>query len=486
MAHVEIVDQTIRDGPQSLWGMRIRAGMVTKVAPQLRAAGFHTLDVPGGSFFTVMLRHLREDPVAAFAHIRGLLRGQTLRCGTRPSSTGRYGIASYASMDFYTEFMVQRLGIDAFWIYDCLYDMPEMERRARSVHQAGGAVVPAVMYGISPVHTDAWYAARVREMVGWGIASAIYVEDAPGILTPERCRTLIPALVEAAGDVPVELHCHNTTGLAPLNYLIGIEHGIQRIHTASRPVANGPSLPSTEMMLTNLASAGHTHPIDTATLAPVAEHFERVARQEGHPLGVVAEYDRRIYDHQLPGGMTGTFKAQLVEHGMEDRFDAVLEEIPRVRAELGHPVSATPFSQLIGTQAVLNVVSGERYSITTDEVVLYTMGAYGQPPAPIDPDVKDRLLSSPTGRRLDGFQRPDLTLDELRAQSGGPHVSDEDLFRLIFPPQEDLDATAAAGPLRTDYVIHETPAELIRRAMESRHARRISLRGPGMAIDLSR
>lgn len=184
--------------------------------------------------------------------------------------------------------------------------------------------------------------------------------------------------------------------------------------------------------------------------------------------------------------MTGTFKAQLVEHGMEDRFDAVLEEIPRVRAELGHPVSATPFSQLIGTQAVLNVVSGERYSITTDEVVLYTMGAYGQPPAPIDPDVKDRLLSSPTGRRLDGFQRPDLTLDELRAQSGGPHVSDEDLFRLIFTPQEDLDATAAAGPLRTDYVIHETPAELMRRAMESRHARRISLRGPGMAIDLSR
>ena len=142
--------------------------MVTKVALQLRAAGFHTLDVPGGSFFTVMLRHLREDPVASFVHIRRLLRGQTLRCGTRPSSTGRYGIASYASMDFYTRFMVQRLGIDAFWIYDCLYDMPEMERRARSVHEAGGEVVPAVMYGISPVHTDAWYAERVREMVGSG------------------------------------------------------------------------------------------------------------------------------------------------------------------------------------------------------------------------------------------------------------------------------------------------------------------------------
>jgi len=486
MAHVEIVDQTIRDGPQSLWGMRIRAGMVTRAAPHLRAAGYHTVDVPSGSFYTVMLRHLREDPIAAGRHIRRLLRGQRLRCGTRPSSTGRYGIASYASMDFYTGFMVRRLGIDAFWIYDCLYDMPEMERRARSVHAAGAEVVPAVMYGISPVHTDAWFAERVREMVGWGITDAIYVEDAPGILTPERCRTLIPALVEAAGDVPVELHCHNTTGLAPINYLIGVEHGIRRIHTCSRPVANGPSLPSTEMMLVNLESAGHTHGIDTSTLAPVAEHFERIARQEGHPIGTVPEYDRRVYDHQLPGGMTGTFKAQLVEHGMEDRFDAVLEEIPEVRRELGYPVSATPFSQLIGTQAVLNVISGERYAVTTDEVVLYAMGAYGQPPVPVDPGVKDRLLSSDAGRRLAGFRRPDLTLEELRAQSGGPHLSDDDLFRLIFTPQEDLDATAAAGPLRTDYAFRETPQELMLRALENRRARRLSLRAPGVEIDLSR
>src|SRR3954471_13538446 len=198
MAHVEIVDQTIRDGPQSLWGMRIRGGMVTRVAPQLRAAGYHTMDAPSGSFFTVMQRYLREDPIAAFTHIRRLLKGQTLRCGTRPSSTGRFGIASYASMDFYTTFMVQRLGMDSMWIYDCLYDMAEMEHRARSVHAAGGEVVPAVMYGISPVHTDEWFADRVREMVGWGITSSIYVEDAPGILTPERARTLMPALVEAA------------------------------------------------------------------------------------------------------------------------------------------------------------------------------------------------------------------------------------------------------------------------------------------------
>ena len=287
--------------------------------------------------------------------------------------------------------------------------------------------------------------------------------------------------------MPVELHCHNTTGLAPLNYLIGIEHGIQA-HPHLQPAGGQRAVAAVDG---DDAGATSSRPatrtaIDTATLPPVAEHFERVALQEGHPLGAVAEYDRRIYDHQLPGGMTGTFKAQLVEHGMEDRFDAVLEEIPRVREELGYPVSATPFSQLIGTQALLNVVTGDRYSITTDEVVLYTMEAYGKPPAPIDPDVKDRLLSSPAGRRLAGFRRPDLTLEELRVQSGGPHVSDEDLFRLIFTPQEDLDATAAAGPLRTGYVFRETPADLLARAMDAKQARRVSLRSPGVSIDLAR
>ena len=486
MAHVEIVDQTLRDGPQSLWGMRIRGGMATGSAPLLDRAGYHTVEVPSGSFFTVQLRYLREDPLETFPHFRGLLRHTKTRCGLRPSSSGRYGISPYSIMDFYVQSMV-RMGLDGFWIYDCLYDMPEMERLARVVHSAGAEPVPAVMYGISPIHTDEWFAARVREMVSWGVVSAIYVEDAAGILEPERARTLLPAIVAAAGEVPVELHCHNTTGLAPVNYLIGVECGVRRVHTASRPVANGPSLPSTEMTLVNLEAAGHSHGIDTGTFEPVAQHMAAVARQEGHPLGVVDEYDARIYEHQLPGGMTGTFKAQLADHGMADRFDAVLEEIPRVRQELGYPVSATPFSQFIGTQALMNVVAGERYSTTIDELALYVQGVYGPPPAPIDPDVMDRILSTPRGRELDGWTRPQKTLDEVRLEyAGSIDIGDDELFRLHFAPPEDVEATRLAGPMRRDYPFTLTPEQVVAQALEARDARRVSLRAAGVSVDLAR
>jgi oxaloacetate decarboxylase (Na+ extruding) subunit alpha len=484
MAEVQIVDQSIRDGPQSLWGMRIRGGVVTAVGPQLDRAGYHTVEVPGGSFNAVLLRYLREDPIEFARHVRACLPTARLRGGVRPSSRGRYGISSYAAIDFCTEFMVRRLGIDSVWVYDCLYNMPEMERLSRVVHAAGAEVIPAVMYGISPVHTDAWFAERVREMVSWGIASSIYVEDAPGILTPERTRTLIPALLEAAQGTPVELHCHNTTGLAPLNYLEAVRHGVRILHTCSRPVANGPSLPSTEATLVNLEAAGHTCAIDRATLAPVAEHLERFARREGHPIGEVQEYDARIYEHQVPGGMMGTFKAQLAQHGMEERLPDVLEEIPRVRADLGHPVSATPFSQLIGTQAVLNVVSGERYRVTTDEVALYVQGIYGEPPAPIDPDVKDRLLSTARGRELIGWRRPERTLEEVREECGGRHLGDEDLFRLQFAPPPDIDATRAAGPLRSDYPAGPTEEELVRSALEAARARHVRLRTPSLTLDV--
>lgn len=484
---VELVDQTLRDGPQSLWGMRIRGGMTTVPGPLLDRAGYAYIDVPSGSFFSVQLRYLREDPLETFPHIRRQLRHTKTRCGLRPSSSGRYGISPYSVMDFYVETMV-RMGMDSFWIYDCLYDMPEMERLARVIDAAGAEPVPAVMYGISPLHTDEWFAGRVREMVSWGIASAVYVEDASGILTPERARTLLPAIVKAAGAVPVELHCHNTTGLAPINYLIGLEAGVRRIHTASRPMANGPSLPSTEMMLVNLEASGHTHGIDVSTLDGVAAHMAAVAEREGHELGgPVREYDVRIYDHQLPGGMTGTFKAQLAQHGMDDRFDAVLDEIPRVRHELGYPVSATPFSQFIGTQALLNVISAERYATTIDEVALYVQGAYGAPPAPVDPDVKDRILSTPRGRELTGWTRPQMTLDEVRVSyAGRADISDEDLFRLHFAPSEDIEATRAAGPMRTSYRVSSDLPDVIERAVAVRGARSVSVRQGQMSVDLHR
>ena len=302
------------------------------------------------------------------------------------------------------------------------------------------------------MHTDEWFAARVREMVSWPSVSGIYVEDAPGILTPDRAHTLIPAILAAAGDKPVEWHFHNTTGMGARNYMTAVEAGGTTLHTCSRPLANGPSLPSTEQTLANLTRLGHSHGIDESTLPPVARNCERIAEQEGWPTGAPVEYDAFVYRHQLPGGMTGTLKAQLAQYGMTERLDEVLEECVRVRAEFGHPISATPFSQIVGIQAVLNIVTGDRYSMAPDEAVIYLMNAFGVPPAPVDENVRDKVLNSEHGRRFAGWERPQPSLKELRDQYGGPSLSDEELLLRYMVPAEDLEATRAAGPLRTDYL----------------------------------
>ncbi len=336
------------------------------------------------------------------------------------------------------------------------------------------------MYGISPVHTDAWFAERVAEMVSWPEVSGIYVEDAPGILTPERAQTLVPALLAAAGDKPVEWHFHNNTGMGAVNYVKAVQAGGTILHTCSRPLANGPSLPSTEQTLENLRWLGHTHSIDESRLPAIAEHCRRVAEQEGHPIGVPNEYNVFAYQHHLPGGMTGSLKAQLAQYGMQDRLVEVLEECVRVREELGHPISATPFSQLVGIQSVLNIVSGDRYSVVSDEVIVYLMGKFGEPPAPVDEDVRDKVLSSAHGRRFAGWERPQPSLAELREQYGGSAVSDEELLLRYMVPLEDLQAAYAAGPLNPSYAFADTTTlrDLIDHAMTLKRPRNLRVSTP--------
>jgi oxaloacetate decarboxylase alpha subunit len=450
MAAIEIIDQTLRDGQQSLWGMRMKVAHLAAIADEIEQAGYHVVDVTGSSIFECMMRYNREDPWDGLDLWRSWLPTSTLRAGSRSNCIARFGLTPDSLMDLWIVTLAEH-GINSFWIYDCLYNMDMMERLCRTVAAAGCAVAPAVMYGISPVHTDEWFADRVREFVGWGITDAVYFEDAAGILTPERAKTLLPALVAAAGDVPIEMQCHNTTGVAGYNYLIAVEAGVRILHTAPGPLANGPSLPSTEQTIENLRWEGHTTRVDLARVRRISEHLHKVAEQEGHPIGVPREYNVFPYHHQLPGGMTGTLKAQLAQHDMADRFDEVLEEIVRVRADLGHPISATPFSQLMGIQSVLNVVTGERYGTVPDEVLVYVLGHLGTPPAPIDPDVLDRMLSTPRGKEMQQWTPPQPTIGELKEQYGDRSMTDEELLRRYLVPQPDVDATHAAGPAPRDY-----------------------------------
>lgn len=487
MGQIEFVDQTLRDGQQSLWGMRIRTGMAAAVAEDIDRTGFRTVDVTGSSMFECMMRYSREDPWQGLDMWRRWMPNSQLRAGTRSNCIAKFGLTPDSLMDLWVKTLIKH-GIDSFWVYDCLYNMGQMRRLCQTIHDAGAKVVPAVMYGISPVHTDEWFADRVREMASWGFIDSIYVEDAPGILTPERGASLIPALVKAAGDIPIELHCHNTVGVAPLNYLTGLRSGVTIFHTASRPLANGPSLPSTESMVENLRWLGYEHRLDTSRLEPVANHFERVARQEGWPVGTPNEFSAFAYHHQLPGGMTGTLKAQLAQYGMEDRLTEVLEEVVRVREDLGHPISATPFSQLMGIQAVLNVVTGDRYSVVPDEVIIYALGHLGKPPAPINEDVLDRILGSPRGREYLNWEPPQPSLKELREQYGGRHLSDEELLSRYLVPLEDVEATRAAGPPKPTYEFRDSieAVRLVERVTKLRRPAYVYIRRPGLELTLRR
>ena len=450
MAHIDIVEQTFRDGQQSLWGMRLRGGMLERVARQMDEAGFRAIEVTGSSLMECSVRYSHEDPWDALDLWRKWMPRSELRAPVCQNRIGTFGMTPDSMMDLYVR-TLSKHGIDQFWIYDCLYNMEQMQRLSKTIDAAGAKAMGAIMFGISPVHTDDWFAARVAEMASWPTISGIYVEDAPGILAPERARTLVPALLKAAGDKPIEFHFHNTTGMGALNYVIAMESGADCLHTCARSMANGPSLPSTEQTLENIKWMGHSHSIDEAVLPLISDHCERIALQEGWDTGVPNEYSAFAYRHHLPGGMTGTLKKQLAQYGMQHRLEEVLEETVRVREEMGHPISATPFSQLIGIQSVLNVVTGERWSTVPEEVVLYLYEQYGVPPAPVSEEIKDRVFETEQGRRLRNWQRPQPSIAEMREQYGGAKVSDEELILRYLVPEEDLTAARAAGPLKTSY-----------------------------------
>lgn len=485
MAEIQFIDQTFRDGQQSLWGMKMRAQHMLPVARDVDEAGFSCVELTGTTIHTVLVREFKEDPYAGLDAVTGRMPGTRRRGGMRPDTAG-FTLQPEAVIDLSVSVMAAH-GIDSFWFFDCLFGLERMERLSTVIGEHGAEVVPTVSFAVSDVHTDEYFADKVRHFAAWKHVDAIMLADEAGVLTPQRAETLLPAIIEAAGDVPIELHCHNTTGLAPLNYLRGIELGITRIHTASRPLANGPSLPSTEVMLENVLELGHTTNLDPGALERIARHVEFVAAREGYTLGVPEEYRLKTYATQMPGGMMGTLRSQLAQHGMEHRLQEVLDEVTLVRAEFGYPVMATPFSQFVGTQAVLNVTTGTRYGIVSDEVILYALGHFGEPPAPMDPDAKDRILATKRAGELADWKLPQPTLRELRQQYG-IGLSDEELLLRILVPGPAVDAMIAAGPIPLDYPRHdEHPlVATLRQAAAFTDARRVHVRNGDLDIQLSR
>ena len=359
MAHIKFLDETMRDGQQSLWGMRMQAGMALPVAPLIDRTGYSTISLAGSSLFEVLIRQCREDPWAGLDLLVKAMPNTPLRGGIRSNGSVTFGFTPDSLMDVWmTRLCVH--GIRSWWIYDVLFNIEKMHRLAKLAKTFECRVAGTMLFTLSPVHDDAYYADKADKLSALSEVDSLLLYDTGGVLDRQRISTLLPAIVAKAHGKPIELHANNMLGQSAKAYMDAIEFGVSVLHTAVRPMANGPSVPSIEIMSRNVEMMGHTHDIDVSRLPPVADHFERVGKAAGYLVNQHFEYDVTALRHQIPGGMMGTLRTQLVQQNMLDRMPDVLAEVATVRRELGYPGMATPFAQLVGTLAVLNIVTGKR------------------------------------------------------------------------------------------------------------------------------
>jgi len=451
---IKLVDVTIRDAHQCLWATRMTTAMMAELAPRLDRAGFEAIDLAGGAVFDVCVRYLREDPWERMRILSRWVTKTPLIVMTRSQSLFTFEFFP----DDIVELTAERIfanGIRYHTPYDALNDMRNMQVPVRAAKKVGLYTAGGIVYTVSPVHTDEYYARKTRELAGLGV-DAVYIKDPSGLLTPERAQTLVPAIKAACGKLPLHLHSHCLTGLAPHTACRAVQLGVDVVHTATSALANGASHPATEQFVRNIRRYGYTVDIDLAPVEEVADRLMYIAKREGRPVGAIAEYDAFHYEHQMPGGMISNLKSQLTPLGIAHRLPEVLEEAARVRCDLGYPIIVSPFAQFVMTQAVLNVMSKERYATVPDEVRKYVLGYYGEIAGPIDPNLFDRITrgAEPTRARPGDLLEPGIP--KVRRERG-PFVSDDDLLLAAFYPQRECDALKAAGPIDTNYPLASTP-----------------------------
>jgi oxaloacetate decarboxylase alpha subunit len=389
MSKIKISDTSLRDGHQSLWATRMATPDMIPVLKKLDEIGYHSLEIWGGATFDVCIRYLNEDPWERLREIRRNVTKTRLQMLVRGQSLVGY---THYPDDIAVKFIEKAAdnGIDIFRIFDALNDLRNLETCMRTVKAIGKHTQACVVYTISPVHSVQHFVDTALRLQDMG-ADSICVKDMAGLLAPYISYELIRALKENL-DVPIQLHTHYIGGLAIATLLKAAEAGVDIIDTASVPMAFGSSQPPVETIVRALQDTEWDTGLSLHDLFEIAEHFEQIRKHKGFERGVTRITDMKVFEHQVPGGMISNFYSQLEEQKAAHRLDEVLKEIPRVRADLGYAPLVTPTSQLIGNQAVINVLLGERYKMCPGEVKEYVRGCYGKPPAPIDEEVRQKII----------------------------------------------------------------------------------------------
>jgi len=429
---VRITETVLRDAHQSLLATRLRTEDMLPVCQLMDTIGYWSVEVWGGATFDACLRFLKEDPWERVSLIKQempktplqmLLRGQNL-----------VGYRHYA--DDVVERFVERAharGIDVFRIFDALNDTRNLRVAMKAVKRVGAHVEGCIAYTTSPVHdveAFAKMAQRLTEME----ADTICIKDMAGLLAPYAALDLVKRIREASG-LPVHVHSHSTSGMASATYLKAIEGGARMIDTAISSMSMGTSQPATESMVAMLRASPHDSGLSLKKLAKVAEYFKEVRKRYKEFETDLPQVDTLTLTQQIPGGMMSNLIAQLREAGKEDKLDEVLEEVPRVRADMGYIPLVTPTSQMVGTQATLNVIYGERYKMVSSEVRNLVRGLYGKTPAEIRPQVRQRIIGDemPVTVRPADLLEPEL--EKARQQAGDLAQSEEDVLSFALFPQ---------------------------------------------------
>lgn len=455
MPKLQLMDTTIRDGQQSLWATRMSIGDMLPILPKMDRVGYWAIEAWGGATFDTCLRFLDENPWDRLRSIKAKTPNTRLSMLSRGQNLVGY---KHYSKEICHRFIhaAHKNGIDVFRVFDALNDIRNVVDNAEAIKECGAHFEGAISYTMSPVHTlDSFleYGQQLKELG----ADSIAIKDMAGMLTPYRTERMVKAFNAEIG-LPVHIHCHYVGGMAPANIIKSVEAGAAIADTASAPLAFGNSHPAVEMIVAALEESRYDTGLDLGLLFEIAEYWEEVRKRGHYKRGVSSLVHMQVYSHQVPGGMMSNLVSQLDIQNATDRLNEVMAEIPRVRAEVGYPPLVTPLSQIVGTQAVFNVLTGKRWSVVSKEMKDYICGYYGKAPGTMDQEIVKKVVGD--SDILDPGIAPGslvtTTFAELEEEIGDLAKSEEDvLMYALFPNEARTYLSKHRTSEKVDFLLEE-------------------------------
>ncbi len=435
MAKVKITETSLRDGHQSLIATRLSNNDILPIVEEMDKAGFHSMEVWGGATFDSCLRFLNEDPWERLRQIRKRVKNTKLQMLSRGQNI--LGYKHYAD-DIVEKFIRNAIaeGIDIVRVFDALNDIRNMKKTIDTVKKEGAHCQCAISYTISPVHTTEFYVNLIKQFESAG-ADSICIKDMSGILLPYKAHELITEIKKAT-KLPIELHNHCTSGIAQMTMLKAIEAGIDIVDTAISPLSSGTSQPATESLVSTLLGTEYDTGIDLDCLGRIADYFKPIMNKfiENKTLSIKALMtEPKTLQFQVPGGMLSNMISQMKDLNASDKYEDVLAEIPKIREELGYPPLVTPLSQMVGSQAVFNIISGGRYKIIPTEIKKYVQGLYGKPAVEISPEITKQIIGNEEVVTVRPADLLEPEFEKNKEEIGDLAESEQDVLSYALFPQ---------------------------------------------------